>query len=570
MIPFPLAIDKRTVTFLHALLSRASLAEANTTLQECCGIHSFFHSEEAFNGLKTGLENSKAEEQHKGDRRAYGDFQTNSDLASTIVQRIKEKQGYPEFILEPTCGTGTFLLEAIRQFPSAKKLVGIEIYEPYIWASKFKILEYFLKHPQAEKPDIELIQANIFEFNIEALAKSTRQLTTLIIGNPPWVTNAELSRLQIQNLPKKSNYKKHRGLDALTGMGNFDIAEAITTLLLQHFDQHEGYFAFLVKNTVVKNLLRQQKRSLFAIGQCQKFIIDAKREFNATVDACLFQSKLHAGPNLTCQELDFYSQETKRTFGWEAAAFVYSAEIYQNGKAIEGRSPLEWRQGLKHDCAKVMELVEEEGYFLNGFGKKTILEQDLIYGLLKGSDLKTVEIKIARKSIILTQKKLGEATDYIQSKLPKTYAYLNAHRAYFERRKSSIYKGKPAFSIFGIGPYAFAPYKVAIAGLYKRSTFSLLHPVGDKAPMLDDTCYYLGFEQLQEAQMVQHLLHSEPAQQFLKAIIFPDSKRPITKEVLMRIDLGKLFQLLEDDLDDSTIAGISKKEWQQFATERLY
>jgi len=47
----------------------------------------------------------------------------------------------------------------------------------------------------------------------------------LVIGNPPWVTNSQLGQLQSKNLPTKYNFKRMKGLDAMTGKSNFDISE---------------------------------------------------------------------------------------------------------------------------------------------------------------------------------------------------------------------------------------------------------------------------------------------------------------------------------------------------------
>ena len=47
----------------------------------------------------------------------------------------------------------------------------------------------------------------------------------LIVGNPPWVTSSELSILNSQNLPLKSNFQNRRGIEAITGSGNFDISD---------------------------------------------------------------------------------------------------------------------------------------------------------------------------------------------------------------------------------------------------------------------------------------------------------------------------------------------------------
>ena len=46
------------------------------------------------------------------------------------------------------------------------------------------------------------------------------------------------------NLPRKNNFKNHSGLDAMTGKGNFDIAEFITMSLNQKYK----YFIYKFKN----------------------------------------------------------------------------------------------------------------------------------------------------------------------------------------------------------------------------------------------------------------------------------------------------------------------------------
>ena len=62
--------------------------------------------------------------------------------------------------------------------------------------------------------------------------------------------------------------------------------------------------------------------------------------------------------------------------------------------------------------------------------------------------------------------------------------------------------------------------------------------------MLDDTCYLLGFDTLGKAAVALGLLNSQPVQDFLESIVFPDSKRPYTKDVLMRINLQNVASLV--------------------------
>jgi hypothetical protein len=153
--------------------------------------------------------------------------------------------------------------------------------------------------------------------------------------------------------------------------------------------------------------------------------------------------------------------------------------------------------------------------------------------------VKGFEIDQARKKVIVTQHRIGEDTSHIQINAPKLWEYLVRNSKYFERRKSTIYRGRPPFSLFGIGEYSFKPYKVAISGLHKQPYFSLVLPIDDRPVMLDDTCYFLGFETYLDGLFTASILNSPAVQQLLHSIVFADAKRPHTKEALMRIDLSR-------------------------------
>ncbi len=545
MTIFEANISPFLVDFFKVNLRKMNFFDtANTFIEEVCGIQSFFCNAEELAEFKNKIEEdiSLVEELN---RRAYGDFQTNECLTDNVVKYLIERGKSPELLIEPTCGKGRFIISSLKYFQNLKKIIGIEIYYPYVWETKFSILEFYLKNESLQKPQIKIIHEDIFNFNFAPIIKESNDLNLLIIGNPPWVTNSELGVLNSKNLPKKSNFKKHKGIDAITGKGNFDIAEYITLQILSHFEKQAGTFAFLVKNSVVKNILFDQKKSKHQIGNIQKLNIDAKKEFNVSVDACLFLTDFNSTPGFTCKEIDFYSKEFQTEFGWYKDKFVHSITNYKKVASLDGKCSFIWRQGMKHDCSKIMELERFDGHYINGLKQEVNPEKNLLFGILKSSDLKNKVVDKYRKTTIVTQRKIGQDTNYIKRELPKTYAYLNSNREYFNKRKSSIYKGKPPFSIFGIGDYSFLKYKVAISGMYKRTTFSLVMPENDKPLMLDDTCYFIGFDSLEKAQIVQKILNSDIVQNFLKAIIFPDAKRPITKDILMRIDLRKAYNYVK-------------------------
>ncbi|MBS3742673.1 MAG: hypothetical protein KGY74_11185 [Candidatus Cloacimonetes bacterium] len=541
-------IDDNVVSFLKENIKQlSSLEKANWFMYKSCGVKLFFESENEVKELEESIieYNYKVEESL---RREFGDFQTNEALVNKILNYVLEKKINPEFLLEPTCGKGNFIIHSLKKIKSLKKIIGIEIYQPYVWETKFRILNLFLEHKIENKPDIEIIHTNVFNFNFERLAKNTKDLKTLIIGNPPWVTNSELGQISSTNLPPKSNFKKQNGFDAITGKGNFDIGEFISLMILNNFSNHNGYFGFLIKNSVLKNIIYDQNRNNYKINDIEKLVIDSKKEFNVSVDSCLFLSKLNQIPQYTCQVIDFYSLNKYTTFGWYKNAFVYSITDYKNSKDIEGKSKFIWRQGVKHDTSKIMELSSSNNHYINGLNETVDIEKDLLYGLLKSSDLKGNETNNYRKLIIITQKKVGQDTGYLKNNFPLTYEYLNKNKKWFEKRRSSIYNNKPLFSIFGIGDYSFAPYKIAISGLYKTSYFTLVLPDNNGKPlMLDDTCYFIGFDNLKFARIAHFLLNHEHTQKFLNSITFSDSKRPITKDVLMRIDLNSLYNLFDMD-----------------------
>lgn len=516
------------------------------------GIMLFFDNDEELETLKEVLSISKNIVEEP-DRAEYGDFQTNSDLANKVTLHLASKNISPEIVIEPTCGKGNFIIASLRNFENIKNIYGVEIYKPYVWETKFSIVDFFLSNPDANKPEISITHCNVFDFDFKAIAKKHSTNDILVIGNPPWVTNSKLGSLNSTNLPKKTNFKNHSGLDAMTGKGNFDIAEFITLTMIETFQNMKGNLLLLVKNSVIKNIVFDQNKNRYKISSIEKHCIDSKKEFSVSVEAALFYCQLNSSPTFDCKEFNFYNNQTLYLkFGWLNGKFVSNIGTYIHTKEIDGECPFIWRQGLKHDCSNVMELDKVnacpdtgEGHYVNGLNEEIKLEDGLVYGILKSSDLKNTVIKETRKFTIVTQKKVGQETKYIKTDYPKTYQYLTEHQKNFSARKSSIYNNKPLFSIFGIGDYSFKPFKVAISGLYKTFHFTLILPQDNKPVMLDDTCYLIGFDKIEFAVYALILLNSDTTAQFLQSVTFPDAKRTFTKDVLMRIDLLALAKLID-------------------------
>ena len=517
-----------------------SIEKANQKMYDAFGLMHFFDNNEELEILKEVISETHNLVEER-DRTEYGDFQTNSDLANKVTSHLILKNISPEIVIEPTCGKGNFIIASIRNFKNIKNVFGVEIFKPYVWETKFNVIDFFLTNSTANKPEISITHCNVFDFDFEKIAKQYSTKEILVIGNPPWVTNSKLGSLNSTNLPKKTNFKNHSGLDAMTGKGNFDIAEFITMTMIETFQNMNGHLLLLVKNSVIKNIVFDQNKNQYKIASIEKQCIDSKKEFNVSVEAALFYCQLNSTPAFDCMEFNFYDNQTSYLkFGWLTDKFVSNIDTYIHTKEIDGECPFVWRQGLKHDCSTIMELDKVNGHYVNGLNEEVKLEDDLVYGILKSSDLKNTVINQTRKFTIVTQKKVGQETKYIKTEYPKTYQYLTQHQANFDARKSSIYNNKPLFSIFGIGDYSFKPFKVAISGLYKTFHFTLILPQNNKPVMLDDTCYLIGFDKIEFAVYSLVLLNSATTVKFLQSVTFTDAKRTFTKDVLMRIDLLKL------------------------------
>lgn len=520
--------------YIQTLCSK-TLDDANQELLSSYGICNLFSSIDEIQELA----DFQCVSNHNKDE--YGDWQTDLDFALSVCSRLKSRGINPSVIIEPTCGKGNFILAALQTFDSIQDVYGIELYKPYIREAQRRIIESSSSFKKHRNINFHLHHQSVFNFNFDEIAQVHSGREILIIGNPPWVTNSLLSEVASENLPAKSNFKKVKGLEAITGKGNFDISEYISYQLIAAFGAENCHFSFLVKSSVVKNIVFEQRNTRLPIKSISQYNFDANKEFGVSVSACLMDISLGQAGARMCKVFDYYSNEPQNTFGWVGDKYVSDIHRYADLASIDGISQYEWWSGVKHDCGKVMELTKIDGKYYNGFGEVAEVDEDTIYPLVKSSDIKK---KTFRKYVILSQRSVSENTEEYLKNYPKTRAYLLRYADKLDGRKSVIYKKRSRFAIFGIGDYSFAKYKVAISGLYKDTFFSLLSPIDDKPVIVDDTCYLIGFDNEKDAKITCDILNSQIVQDFIKTLMFADAKRVINKELLMRIDIREAASLL--------------------------
>ncbi len=465
-------------------------------------------------------------------KREFGDYQTPVDFAKKVCIYLKDYRHIkPSAIIEPTCGVGSFL-ESSLLF-DANEYYGIEINPKYCDTCRKRLNDNRVK----------IINSDFFTFSSKDLRRDKRQI--LVIGNPPWVTNSTLSALGSDNLPIKANFKGLKGIDAITGASNFDICEYIILQLINEYRDTNTVISMLCKTSVARNVFKELKRNYINFLSCDILEFDATKVFGINASTCvlIIQLSEKTASSDACNVYNFEKPETVKTqFGYSDGQFY--SNLDGETENFDGHCCFEWRQGVKHDCSKIMELTMRNGTLQNGQKETVYIEDDMVFPLIKSSMFKTPVIHNFSKYVIVTQKKAREKTEHIERKLPKTWEYLNDNIDMFESRKSSIYRGAPPFSMFGIGDYSYSKYKVGVSGFYKQPLFSVLYSDDEKPVMTDDTSYFICFDNYDMAYVAMLLLNSEKVQGFLTSIAFLDAKRPYTKKVLERIDFDKIVASL--------------------------
>jgi hypothetical protein len=473
-----------------------------------------------------------ARKQHKTKAIAeFGDFQTPPALAQAATKLLVRLGIQPRSIVEPTCGKGAFLAAAAACFPQAASVTGVDINEVHLSVAR----------TATDSDRVQLRHGDFFKLDWPSLVTKAGD-PWLVIGNPPWVTSADLGVIESENLPEKSNFHRRTGIEAITGKSNFDISEWMLLRYLDWLKGRAGTIAVLCKTAVARKILLHIWKKDLRVKSARIYRIDALAQFGAAVDACFFILEVcPQSRRLSCDMFNGLNDTTPaNTLGFLEGHIITDIAAFNRQRELLGpESNYVWRSGIKHDCAKVMELVPTEGGYTNGFDEVVTLEDRLLLPMLKSSDIGNGRVR-CRGVMLVTQRTVGENTNRIRHEAPWTWSYLQRHATLLDKRGSVIYKNKPAFSIFGVGPYSFAPWKIAISGFYKTLTFVKVGPVDERPVVFDDTIYFLPCWSEEEATFIEELLASEQAREFFHSMVHWDEKRPITIDVLKRLSIRNL------------------------------
>lgn len=484
---------------------------------------------------------------------ALGDWQTPPMLAREIVGALRRNGFSWNRVLEPTCGIGNFI-EAVITDPTPQEVIGIDIQPHHSEAARRRFAG-------AENVALRFIEADLFELDLGRDVTWNSSGPLLVLGNPPWVTNAAIGARGSSRRAPVSAAHGLSGLDAITGAANFDLTESIAIKLLTQLPHDGLVLALLMKTSVARRVLTRARDLDLPVCRALMMRIDAKESFGAAVDACLLVLQLQSSPVklgfppiAVYESLDALQPSTR--MGFVDGQLIADIDAYQQIAWADGVSPVKWRQGIKHDAAEILELTIRGDELRNRRNQVVDVEPNWVYPLVKGSMLYNGNVVDAPLRVILTQRSLTDDTEEIAAQAPRLWSYLERHTDVFARRKSRIYRNRPRFAMFGVGAYSFSDYKAAISGLHKDPKVRLVPPIASRPTMLDDTCYFAETVGPAQAAVLTALLNSRPALELLRALMFADAKRPITARLLRRMNIPAILARLDrrEVLEDAAAA----------------
>lgn len=440
----------------------------------------------------------------------HGDYQTPLALARDTVAFVKTLVKFtPTQVVEPTCGEGSFVVASASVFPDAR-VRGYEMDEAKV-----------SRATPGLPANAKLSVANFFSVDWAAVLEDD---ACLVVGNPPWVAVSRLGELGSENRPAVALKLGHSGMDSKTGASNFDIAEYMAlTLAKELAKKPEAAMALLLKASSVRRLAVHLQT--VAPADIHFFRIDGKKHFGVSV-ACGLLFVDFAVRGSEPQYFDYATLDREslcRTLTVRGRHLVAA-----NAEDVSGIVGQKFRSGVKHDAAEVLELAGDVAPFTNKRNELVDIPNAAVFPFIKSSGLGCAP----HRSLVVPPTGLtayAHAGD-IPSEALLAYLALNKH--VFARRKSSVYSKLDEFSIFGIGPYTFKPWKVAISAFSKVPAFHVIGPHRGKPVLFDDTVYFLSFESEAEAWDAHEKLTREESRNALAERIFKEDMRSVKAKVL--------------------------------------
>jgi hypothetical protein len=483
-------------------------------------------------------------------RHTLGEYYTPDWLAHFVLERI----GYhgEGRLLDPSCGSGTFLALAYRLLKKQGRpfdsIAGIDVNPLACLSAKANLL---LSLDTWEAPlELPIYCADTL-LNPPELEKFE-----FVVGNPPWVNWETLppeTRERSKALWLHYGLFTHRGFDSILGKGKKDLALLLTYAVMDKYLAEDGKMAFILTQSVLKSSGAAEgfrrfnspfqpqavddfsRVNLFSGAETRPIVLFLGKGKIEPIPYTLWQSPQKSIPDdAPASIIDKFRQShfVAEPIGKAGSAWLTGqVDAIQALRKLRGKSPYEAHAGVFTGGANgvywLQVLGEENGLLrvrnMPDAAKiavpqvEALIEPEFVFPFLRGRDvarwqaIPSVHILVVQDP----QRRMGYAENWLQAKYPYTYAYLSQFESLLRQRptlKRYFKADAPFYSMFDVGDYTFAPYKVLWHGFGKRKmAAAVVGSVDGKAIMSNQAMHpFIGLEDEDEAHYLAACLNSIP------------------------------------------------------------
>ena len=488
-------------------------------------------------------------------RHNLGEYYTPDWLAQFLLdkigytrdafERMAETSHDPEHplklrLLDPACGSGTFLVEALKRLRAyAEEHDLTEYMTDYIYniagidCNPLAVLTCKINYLLCMGDLLSLYSIREFPvYCADSLTVENNQLCTdkadYVIGNPPWILWDNLPvnyRTMTQQLWKEYNLFTLTASQARHGGGKKDISILFTSVCIDKYLKDSGTFGFLITQSVFKTKGAGEGFRQFKIKDTYLKVVEVHDFVNinpfegAYTRAVVLILKKGEKTEYPVTYLVWSGDQNKRSplHVTEMAAFpsdpdnelspwvtvppqavqivkkVYGKNSYPVYEGINsgGANGVFWVKigGIDHLSQKSPCTIEVENV-TEGMKKKvkkvkTIIEDFFVYPLIKSKHVGKWKIKSYGYTLQMQDpvKRVGLNEKWVKEHFPRTYGYLKEFHSILLRRKAYVKfmksRNAPFYTMYNVGTYTYAPFKVVWNRMGSRIAACVISTVYD-------------------------------------------------------------------------------------------
>ncbi len=497
-------------------------------------------------------------------RHALGEYYTPDWLAEKLLASTlgPDLGNASKRVLDPACGSGTFLVLLIkyirRRVASGQiapkqaldliltNVIGFDVHPLAVQAARANYLLALgdLLRFTRGAPDVPVFQTD----SVLAPPKQLEGTCDFIIGNPPWVNWQDLAGdYRRETTPLWEHYglfpKRKTGMQTILGAAKYDLSMLMTYVAADRFLRKGGRLGFIVSQSLFKAAAAGQGFRRFRLPdgiplgvllvedlvKLQPF--DAAANRTATL-------VLEKGRE-TEYPVAYVHHSREQQHRWRARPIsvdVTSPWICARPRTLAaitrilGPSPYRAREGVNTGGANAVFWLDvqkrargrvavrnvTQGARKVAPSTEAFLESGLVYPLLRGQNVSRWSA-VPEHSILVTHHpgmKLSAIPETeMKRAFPRAFSYLSRFEGLLRQRpayKRYFKEGAPFYSMFNIGDYSFAPWKVVWREQALPFTAAVVGPTGDKVVIPDHKLMIVAAGSDNEAHYLCGVLNSLP------------------------------------------------------------